>query len=83
MTDVHIVVAECGDYYCNAEHLVGIYTTPELADAAKAVAEASVTVHLNHDPDTRSTPLTWESVEVQTITLDEMPAPRVELGVPR
>lgn len=41
MTDVWLVTADCGDYYCEGEHVIGVATTEAEAERVKAEAEAA------------------------------------------
>lgn len=36
---IYIVQMECGDYYCKGEHIIGVYTVPDVAEMMRAKAK--------------------------------------------
>jgi hypothetical protein len=68
MTDVWVVQCGCGDYYCDAEHIVGIYSDEQRARTIVSqleemplggLAEPNYTRHsIDSDPDLTKMPAT-------------------------
>lgn len=69
---VWIVEANCGDYYCDGDHTVAVYTTRELAEHGAAAAE-NMTESYNSHPEPRRLFKKWSEIEIVEYTLDETP----------
>lgn len=76
--NVYVVEGNCGDYYCEGVHVIGIYTSERLAELAREAASKAVHIYMNHE-EPRKQFKTWYEVEVRTYTVDEAPVVRCEV----
>lgn len=70
---IWVVEGNCGDYYCEGNHVIGIYTTARKAEEAAGVARTAVHSYSSH-PEPRRSFSTWSEVSVSRVTLDQSPS---------
>lgn len=72
MTEVWIVQGNCGDYYCDGNHVIGVYESEKEANEAAMIAERSTHSYASH-AEPRSPFRTWTETDVNKITVGEVP----------
>lgn len=72
LSDVWVVQASCGDYYCEWDHLLGVYASEEQAEMARGVAVVAEYVYRSHaEPRRRFS--AWDHVRINKFELDRLP----------
>lgn len=69
---VWVVQASCGDYYCEWDHLLGVYASEERAEVALLMAQAAEHVYGSHGEPRRRFP-TWSEVRINMREIDLLP----------
>lgn len=71
-TEVWLIEGNCGDYYCEGNHVVGIYASENDATEAKLIVDQATYSIASHDEPRRMFPC-WHETEIVRVTMGEIP----------
>lgn len=73
MQRLWLVLGDCGDYYCEGQHPIGVYSTEELANQAVEKAKKQKIRYHKGNLCTR-----YESAYTKEVRVDKMPVATVD-----